>query len=212
MPYAAAELSLADEQVLVARAQKGERGALGELLRRFGPDIYRTVLLPRLGNPMVAEQALADTYARVVERLGQFEWQGVSFRAWLRTVALHVALDLLRAHRREVLFVPDDLEREVQDAERGAATESPADAFERHAERAAVRRRLEAALLAMNPRYAEAIRLRIIDEVPREEVARQLGIKPATFDVLLHRAVAALRKALTASDCGADRRPAGGPQ
>ena len=35
---------------LVARAQAGDRGALGELLRNHGPLLFRSVLLPRLGS------------------------------------------------------------------------------------------------------------------------------------------------------------------
>ena len=48
----------------------------------------------------------------------------------------------------------------------------------------------------MNPRYASAIRLRVLEERPREEVARELGVTVATFDVVLHRAMTALKKAL----------------
>ena len=55
---------------------------------------------------------------------------------------------------------------------------------------------MEEALARLNPRYASAIRLRVLEEKPREEVAAELGATPATFDVLLHRAIAALKKAL----------------
>ena len=49
----------------------------------------------------------------------------------------------------------------------------------------------------INPRYADAIRLRILEERSREEAALSLGVSVATFDVVLHRAMAALRKALS---------------
>ena len=103
------------EQALVVRAKQGDRAALGELLSRFGPTLFRSVLYPRLGDVTVAEQALGDTYARVVERIGSFEWQAPGIYPWLRMVALHVAIDLLRARRREVLFEPEDLEREAEE-------------------------------------------------------------------------------------------------
>ena len=60
----------------------------------------------------------------------------------------------------------------------------------------------EAALGRIHPRYAEAIRLRVLQEKPREEVAKALGATPATFDVVLHRAMAALRKVLGESGEG----------
>jgi RNA polymerase sigma-70 factor (ECF subfamily) len=38
--------------------------------------------------------------------------------------------------------------------------------------------------------------MRIIEERPRGEVAEALGVSESTFDVVLHRATAALRKAI----------------
>jgi RNA polymerase sigma factor (sigma-70 family) len=193
VPDAEREWSLASERELALSARAGDRDALGRLLERFGPELYRSVLLPRLGNAMAAEQALADTYARVVEGIGRFEWRDKSFYAWLRTIALHVALDLLRAKKREVLVVPEDIERELAHAD---ATDTVADEDERRMARG----KLERALSTILPRYADAIRMRIIDEIPREDVARALSVTPSTFDVILYRAIAALRKAVAAAD------------
>jgi RNA polymerase sigma-70 factor (ECF subfamily) len=41
--------------------------------------------------------------------------------------------------------------------------------------------------------------LRVLEERSREEVARELGVTVATFDVVLHRAMAALRKVLAST-------------
>ena len=108
-PVAAEPWTPDTEQALVVRAKEGDKKALGLLLTRFGPMLFRSVLLPRLGNNAAAEQALGDTYLRVVERISSFEWQGCGIYPWLRMVALHVAVDLLRARKREVLFGPEDL-------------------------------------------------------------------------------------------------------
>lgn len=188
----AAELEA--ERQLVARAQSGDRTAAGELLKKHGATIYRTVLLPRLGSEAAAKDALGETYAKVVERIGQFTWQNVGFYRWLRTVALRVALDHLRSRKRLVLWEAQDVEREVD----ATQSHTPVDEhlLERR-DREAAKAKLEAALLAINPRYATAIRLRILEEKPREEVATIMKVSPATFDVLLHRAVAALKKRMT---------------
>jgi RNA polymerase sigma factor (sigma-70 family) len=183
------------EQALVVRAQNGDRTALGELLSHFGPTLFRSVLYPRLGNVAAAEQALGDTYARVVERIGSFEWQAPGIYPWLRMVALHVAIDVLRARRREVLFEPADLERE---AEQGVpeSADDPAESLMERRDLAAARAKLELGLTQIHPRYASAIRLRIIEERPREVVAAALGVSNSTFDVVLHRAMTALKKAI----------------
>lgn len=188
------------EQDLVARAKEGDREALGILLTRFGPALYRSVLLPRLGNAGIAEQALGDAYARVVERIGSFEWQPAGIYPWLRTVALHVAIDLLRARRREVLFEPDELQREAEAGEHDRADGGLTESFMERRDLEAARAKLEKGLAKINARYASVIRLRIIEERPREEVAAALGVSTATFDVILHRAMTALRKAIAHRD------------
>lgn len=188
------DAQLEEERQLVARAKSGDRKATGELLRKYGPSLYRSVLLPRLGSEAAAKDALSETYAKVVERIGQFEWQGVGFYPWLRTVALRVALDMLRAKKRLVVWEAEDVEREVD----AANTQTPIDqALSDHRDREASKRKVEDALGRIHPRYAKALRMRVLEEQPREDVARALEVTPATFDVLLHRAVAALKKALT---------------
>ncbi len=181
------------ERLLVERAQRGDRVAMGELLRKYGNVLYASVLLPRLGSEAAAKDALSETYAKVVERLDRFTWQNVGFYPWLRTVALRVALDALRARKRTVLWEAEDLQREVD----ASQTTTPLDqAIQDKRDREAAKARVETALGKIHERYARAIRLRVIEERAREDVAKELGVTPATFDVLLHRATAALRKAL----------------
>lgn len=194
-PPANRDQALEQERHLVVRAQAGDRKAMGQLLSHHGPMLYRSVLLPRLGSEAAAQDALSEVYARVVERIDRFTWQGAGFWPWLRTVALRVALDQLRAGRRIVLWQVEELARELDAAE----TATPADQrFSEHHERLAARARVEAALARIHPRYAQALRLRVLEERPRDQAASALGVSPATFDVIVHRAMQALRKALAA--------------
>jgi RNA polymerase sigma-70 factor (ECF subfamily) len=186
---------LEQERALCAQAQAGDRDALASLLRLHGPRLYRSVLLPRLGSRVLAEDALSATYTKVVEKIAQFSWQSVGFYPWLRSVGLHVAIDQLRKRRRECLFEPNDLEREL---EHQSDPSGSAEAIEQH-DLDVARERVQSLLRALNPRYALAIRLRILEDVPRESAAQTLGVSVSTFDVVLHRAMAALKKALAES-------------
>ncbi len=159
--------------------------------------LYRSVLLPRLGSEATAQDALAETYARVVERFHQFQWQNCGVYPWLRVVAMRIALDILRARKRETLYEPDDLEREIDQSERDLSRNGEAELCEKR-DLADARGRVEAALQTINPRYANAIRMRVLEERSREEVALALGVSVSTFDVVLHRALTALKKALVA--------------
>ena len=183
---------LAAERTLCERAHAGDRAALGQLLRQHGPRLYRAVLLPRLGSTAAAEEALSATYLKVVERFDQFSWQAVGVYPWLRVVALRVALDQLRRRKRETIFRPEDIEREIDQGEREAR-----DAVASEAEDLLQARHKVLALVGrIHPRYSKALTLRILEERSREECAAALEVTPATFDVVLHRAVAALKKEL----------------
>lgn len=177
--------------MLCERARGGDRAALGQLLRRHGPHLYRAVLLPRLGSRSLAEEALSTTYAKVVERFDQFEWREVGLYPWLRVIALRVAIDVLRAEKRERLFEPEELERHVNQAALEMA-DDPKELEQR--DLAMGRARVAELLERINPRYALAIRLRILEGQSREQVATTLGVSLPTFDVVLHRAVASIRK------------------
>ena len=189
----AAPEELDAERRLCERAKAGDRAALGELLGQHGPRLYRSVLLPRLGSRPAAEEALSLTYLKVIERFDRFEWQNVGVYPWLRVVAMRVALDQLRARKREVLFDGADLEREIDQGEREARD---ARALEVQ-DLALCRTRVESLLSRIHPRYADAIRLRVLEERPRQEAAQALGVAVGTFDVVLHRAMVALRKVLS---------------
>jgi RNA polymerase sigma-70 factor (ECF subfamily) len=177
--------------------------ALGELLHKYGPGLYRSVLLPRLGSEANAREALSETYAKVVANIAKFTWQNVGFYPWLRTVALRVALDQLRAKKRLVLFEEDDLAREIDASSSATPVEQQ---ISDHRDREAARAKVETALGLVNPRYATAIRLRVLEERSREDVSATLGVTPATFDVLLHRAIASLKKTLEKHDGDDDKR------
>ena len=186
-------LSLKDEYELSQRAKAGDRSALGDLLRIHGPRLYRCVLLPKLGRKAAAEEALSVTYSRIVERIGQFEWHDVGIYPWLRVIALHVAIDMLRREKRERLFEPEDLERTLEAARR--ESDKTAEDLER-LDLEYARQRVIELLDRISPRYATAIRTRVLHGQSREHCAANLSVTVGTFDVLLHRALAALKKEL----------------
>ncbi len=181
------------ERAHVDRAKVGDGRSLRAIVERYGPILYRSVLLPRLGSEASARDALADTYAKVVATIARYEWHPAGIYPWLRTIAFHVAIDALRLRKRETPFEIEDLERELD----ARSDLRGVDASYLQAEEAArAKAKIERAIAAIHPRYAEAIRLRVLQDLPREEVAKRLGATPATFDVILHRAMTAMRKAL----------------
>jgi RNA polymerase sigma factor (sigma-70 family) len=179
------------ERRLVAEAQAGNLDAMRPIFDAYASPLYATVILPRVGDAASAEDVLRETFIQAIEKLAQFRWTGTSIYAWLRQIAIHKAYDLHRKTKRTAALI-DSLRNEVPTA---SGRDDLADAMLIAAEEMTLnRRRIDLALDELHPRYRQAIELRLIDELPREECARRLEVSTATFDVVLFRAVRAFRK------------------
>ena len=190
-PVADDRVQLEEERERVQRAQQGETEALRPILKRYGPVLFSGIILPRLGNEADAEDVLKDTMMTAIDRIQSFRWQGRSIYYWMRQIALNKIIDLHRKRQRGDRLV-SALSREADAAPSGPprADEALIAAEERRINRA----RIQDTLQAIHPRYAEAIRLRLVEELPRKDCAARLGVSLGTFDVLFFRAVRAFRK------------------
>lgn len=182
---------LEEEQRLVEEAQRGNLDAMRPIFERYASPLYAAVILPRLGDSAAAEEVLRDTLATAVEKVGMFRWQGKSIYPWLRQIAVNKVYDVHRQSKRSQRLA-DAMAVEVPMT---TGPEAQADAqLMAEEERRLNRARIDETLALLSERYREAIRLRLVDELPREECARIMGITVGNFDVLLFRAVRAFRK------------------
>ena len=187
----ATAVELEEEQRQVEEAQAGNLDAMRPILERYAQPLYGTVILPRLGDAASAEEVLRDTLATAVEKIRRFTWQGKSIYPWLRQIAINKVFDVHRQSKRSRRLA-DAMAHEVAvetDPDTHADAQLIADQ-----ERAAHRARIEEAMTHIAERYRVAIELRLIQELPREDCAKKLGITIGTFDVLLFRAVRSFRK------------------
>jgi len=140
-----------------------------------------------------AEDLLQDTYLRALSRLGSYRGEG-SPEAWLRRIAVRLALNHLRSRRlRRMLPWP------LPTGENGAPLETEAGADRRpgpdaQAHDAQRRGRLEA-LLAAHPAKAQAaFALRHLEDRPYGEIAVLIGASEATTRSLVSRTVSRLER------------------
>lgn len=187
----AQEELLDEERRLVEEAQAGNLDAMRPIFERYGPPLYATVILPRLGEPAAAEDVLRDTMATAIEKIRQFRWKGRSIYSWLRQIAVNKSYDVHRRTKRSrkladaiKVEVPSETLPDEQADELLIAEQS----------RARDRKRIVEAMTKLNPRYRLAIELRLIEELSRDECAERLEVTTGTFDVLFFRAVRSFRK------------------
>jgi RNA polymerase sigma-70 factor (ECF subfamily) len=82
------------DEVLLARARRGDLDALEVVYRTYSGAVYS--LARRLcRSPEDADEVLQDTFLEVVRKIGSFRGQG-AFGGWLRRVAVSKALMLQR--------------------------------------------------------------------------------------------------------------------
>src|SRR5215210_6698623 len=91
--------SSAEMRALVERAQLGDRDALEELYLLHFDRIY-SYLHMSVGNRHDAEDLTTQTFLKMLESIGRFQWKSVPFSAWLFRIAHNLAMDHFRAARR----------------------------------------------------------------------------------------------------------------
>ena len=108
---------------------------------------------------------------------------------WLRRIAINLVIDTYRRQVRKHKLAERLLAEDALDSITSSAEPSPDQALLADDNRALIER----ALKLINPRYALALRLRLLEDRSRSECAEALEITQATFDVLFHRACKAFR-------------------
>ncbi|MGB0637916.1 MAG: RNA polymerase sigma factor [Myxococcota bacterium] len=177
-----------EERAIVERLRGGDREAAGVLFQWFADGLYRRAILPRLPNREAAEDVLKDTFRIALERIEQFKNHDRSIFFWLRRIAINRSIDVHRARQRDRKashYSETTIERTMS---------QPPPAPDRAPEIADTKELVEAALAQMNPRYAQALRMRLIEDHDREICAQALDVTVGNFDVILHRAAKAFRK------------------
>lgn len=189
--YDEAELApIADERLVVAALKRGDRQAAGTLYAWYGDCLFREVILSRLPVRDLAEDVLRDVFRIVLERIEQYSpEENKSIYFWIRRIAINRATDVWRSYQRSRRL------KEAVEAEARVHGEAvaPDDELEGNEQRVAIQK----ALTELNPRYAEALNLRLLEDLDREACAARMGVTVGNFDVILHRACAAFRKVYT---------------
>jgi RNA polymerase sigma-70 factor (ECF subfamily) len=142
------------------------------VFREDGPGLFRTIYAFTGGRRDVAEDAVAEAFARALADADRIR----DPVAWLYRTAFRLAIDEVRRERRRAPPLPD-------------ASSDPPEVGE-----------LMTALRRLSPNQRAAVMLRYEADLTVEEVARRMGSAPATVRVHLFRARRRLRELLGAEE------------
>lgn len=87
---------MVQEQEIIELLHKRDEKGIAELLRHYGP-LIKYVIAPILESPQDREECLGETVMKIWDKIGQFNEQRGSFKAWVTSIARNTALN----HRRK---------------------------------------------------------------------------------------------------------------
>jgi RNA polymerase sigma-70 factor, ECF subfamily len=170
---------------LVERAQTGDRRALEELYLLHFDRIY-SYLHISVGNRHDAEDLTNQTFVKMLESIGRFEWRKVPISAWLFRIAHNPAMDHFRASRR---LQPEE---ELPEPEYAAEHSAEEEAFQ-----AIGRRSMLAMIENLSHDQQQVLTLKFVFNFGNSEVATILGKTEGAIKSLQHRALATLHRQLS---------------
>lgn len=185
---------VADAAVL-ARSARGDRSALGELWRIYHPALLRYL---RTRTVSSADDVASIVWIDVGSSISRFSGDGDDFRRWLFTIAHRRSVDDLRrtTRRREVGEAPSgdgvSHDRRLHDN----LTDDAANAFDAGA---SLDRAIEL-IRRLPPEMAEAVMLRIVNDLTYGDVAEILGTSEGNVRVLVHRGLRSLRSKIVVTN------------
>jgi RNA polymerase sigma-70 factor (ECF subfamily) len=172
--------SVVDEQAAaVAALQRGDIRGLGALVELHQLKALRTAF-GILGSRSAAEDAVADTFIKVFEKIGTFDTSR-PFEPWLYRLVVNTAIDHSRLARRETAF-----------AETPTETAQPRDIH--------LRLDVATAVRALPPQERAVVVLRYYLDFDERSISEILKTPLGTTKSRLHRARERLRHELSESN------------
>lgn len=168
----------------------------------YGDSLFRYAYV-RTGDAAAAEDLVQETFIAALKGCQDHRFLGnASEKTWLTGILKHKLLDHYRRKYRELILPHDVLETHSQPVDfdeagkwKDAPTRwdsSPPDQLEQQE----MSRLLLACIDGLQPRQADAVRMRELEELETEEICKVLAITPTNYWVLMHRARLALRKCM----------------
>jgi RNA polymerase sigma-70 factor (ECF subfamily) len=177
------------DEALVQSAQKGDRGAFEELVRRTSRLVFARLYL-ETGDAHRAEDLSQEAFLVAFRSLHRLQ-NPSGFRAWLLKIAQTTAIDAARRDLRKKRSGTASAAAHGLDS---VASQLPGPAEQ--AEQGEVRQKVLTVLRSLPEDYRLPLTLRYISDADYETIKIQLGLSNGALRGLLHRGLRMLRERL----------------
>jgi RNA polymerase sigma-70 factor (ECF subfamily) len=181
------------DEMLAARAAAGDDCAFEALVSRYQARVYR--LACRLTTDADAPDVLQETFLQLYRHLPSFRGES-QFGTWVYRIATNAALMHRRASARRPAESHEVFLPQFDGQGRHVATPAELQVASRADElldRRFLAEKAREAIERLPDRYRDAFVLRDLEEMSTTDVARALGVEPATVRQRVHRARLMLR-------------------
>jgi RNA polymerase sigma-70 factor (ECF subfamily) len=183
---------LAADAELAARAAAGDTRAFETIMRRHNRLLFRAAR-SILKNDEEAEDTVQEAYVQAYHALASFRAEA-RLSTWLTRIAVNQALGRLR--RRSAAVIPLEAAMEAAHTETWM-DQHPDGQPESAAERAELRKLIEARIDKLPEAFRTVFVLRALEEMTVEETAAALGIPEETVRTRFFRARGLMREGLS---------------
>ncbi len=196
------------EQALIAKARKGDRQALGELLMAHQDRLY-SVCLRMLSHPDDAAEVCQDVLLKIVQGIGRFRGES-GLATWMTRIAMNQSISHLRKRRlRRAVSLDQATQTDFQGDQATALRHQLADFSEPGPEQSVqegeMLEKLQQALANLDDDFRAVLVLRDIEQMDYAQISQTLDIPVGTVKSRLFRARLALRQEVDRL-CGKDRQ------
>ncbi len=179
------------EREWIDAARRGDQDAFACLVRAYEKRVF--ALTSRMcRDPEDAAEAAQEAFLSAWQGLPSFRGES-SFSTWLYRLASNACVDLLRREARHRNASSLDGETSIDLPDRSSPTPQES------AERAELRRSIEAGLRALSPAHRQVLILREIHQLTYEEIGAALDLDLGTVKSRISRARRQLRQFLLSS-------------
>jgi RNA polymerase sigma-70 factor (ECF subfamily) len=182
-----------DDELLIARAQRGDRGGFDALVRKHQDRAY-TYAYRLTRNTETAADVVAEAFLRIHNALGNFKGQS-SFKTWLYRILTNCYLDLRKRERARPHGSLDSM-MDTAEGEMGQQIPDAGPTPEEQAQQRARGDAMQAALASMAEYQRAMIVMYHSEDMSYEEMAAALDLPVGTVKSRLNRARLNLRDLL----------------
>lgn len=185
------------EQALLAKARRGDRQALGELLVAYQDRLY-SVCLRMVSHPDDAAEVCQDVLMKVVQGIGRFRGES-GLATWMTRIAMNQSISHLRKRRiRRTVSLDQASQTDRDDDQASALRHQLADTREpgpdQRVQESDMLERLQQAMANLDDDFRAVLVLRDIEQLDYAMISQTLDIPVGTVKSRLFRARLALRQ------------------